>query len=123
MSGTKLFLDTDIVIYWLNGDQTLAELLDGKHIYLSFITELELLGYSNLKPREQIAIKNLLNESHIIDINPPIKSIVIRLRKKNKLKLPDSIILASAIYLDLPLIASYADFKKIEDVDLIFYEN
>ena len=45
MSGNKLFIDTNIVLYLLNGDQTLAELLHEKQLYISFITELELLAY------------------------------------------------------------------------------
>jgi|GEM_PF-1651400 len=43
MSGNKLFLDTNIIIYFLSGDQTLAELIDEKTIYVSFVTQLELL--------------------------------------------------------------------------------
>ena len=45
MNGSKLFLDTNIILYLLNGDQTLAELLNGKQLYISVITELELLAY------------------------------------------------------------------------------
>jgi len=30
MNGNKLFFDTNIVLYLLNGDQTLAELLNNK---------------------------------------------------------------------------------------------
>lgn len=44
------------------------------------------------------------------------------IRKKYNVKLPDSIIVASAIYLDLPLITADADIKKIEELNLIFYE-
>ena len=41
MNGNNLFLDTNIILYLLNGDQTLADLLDGKKLYISVITELE----------------------------------------------------------------------------------
>lgn len=44
MSGNSLLIDTNIALYLLNGDNTIAELLDGKDVYLSFISELELLG-------------------------------------------------------------------------------
>ena len=36
MSGRKLFLDTNIILYLLNGDETLAELLNKKQLYISF---------------------------------------------------------------------------------------
>jgi len=122
MSGTKFFVDTNIVLYWLNGDRTLADLLHENQIYLSFITELELLGYSKLTSVENIAIQEFLLDCKIVDINSEIKSQVIELRQRSKLKLPDSIILASAIYLDIPLLSADADFKKIDSINLIYYE-
>ncbi|MGV3589612.1 MAG: hypothetical protein ACO1OF_21575 [Adhaeribacter sp.] len=48
MSGNSLFVDTNILLYLISGDETVAELLDGKHIAISFVTELELLGYKEL---------------------------------------------------------------------------
>jgi predicted nucleic acid-binding protein len=48
MSGNSLFVDTNILLNLIAGDETVAELLDGKHIAISFVTELELLGYKDL---------------------------------------------------------------------------
>ena len=45
MSGNKLVLDTNIVLYLLAGDKTVAEFLQDKQGYVSVITELELIGY------------------------------------------------------------------------------
>lgn len=42
MNGNNLLVDTNIVIYLLSGDKTIADLLDKKKIYISFITEIEL---------------------------------------------------------------------------------
>lgn len=52
MSGNKLLVDTNVVLYLLSGDKTVAELLDKKQIYLSFISELELLGYPGITSTE-----------------------------------------------------------------------
>ncbi len=122
MSGTKFFVDTNIALYWLNGDKTLADLLNENQIYLSFITELELLGYSKLTTVEKIAIQDFLSDCKIVDINAKIKTQVIELRQRSKLKLPDSIILASAMYLDIPLLSADSDFKIIDNINLIYYE-
>jgi predicted nucleic acid-binding protein len=46
MNGNKVFVDTNIILYLFGGDKTIAELLNGKQIYISFITQLELLSYS-----------------------------------------------------------------------------
>ena len=44
MSGKEILADTNIIIYLLQGDNTLEDILQGKQLYVSFITELELLG-------------------------------------------------------------------------------
>ena len=45
MSGINIVLDTNLVLHLLNGDATLGEYLENKNVYVSFITELEVLGY------------------------------------------------------------------------------
>jgi predicted nucleic acid-binding protein len=122
MNGNKVFVDTNIILYLLGGDKTIAELLNGKQIYLSFITQLELLGYSKNTKKDLKIIQELIDQCVIIDINDEIKDLVIDLKRKHRLKLPDSIIIATAIYLDLPLITADQEFKKAEQLNLIIYE-
>jgi predicted nucleic acid-binding protein len=123
MNGNKLFIDTNTAIYLLNGDQTLAGILDKKNIFVSFITQLELLGFPSISKTEEQQIQGMLDECVIIDINDQIKSEVIRLRKKYTLKLPDCIVAATAIHMDLPLISSDKGLKKIKELHLMFFEN
>jgi predicted nucleic acid-binding protein len=122
MNGNKLFLDTNILLYLLHGDDTLVEVLDKKQIYISFITELELLSFPGLNKKDLKVVKDLLNECVIIDVNAEIKNLAIDNRKLYKLKLPDSIIAATSLFLDIPLITADSDFKKVEELNLIFYE-
>ena len=122
MSGNKLFIDTNIVLYLLNGDQTLAELLHEKQLYISFITELELLAYQGITEGEQKIIEDFVNQCKVITLNNSIKKETIRVRKSYNTKLPDNIIIASALYLDLPLITSDVEFKKVDELILIQYE-
>lgn len=44
MSGNNFLLDTNIVLYLLSGNTTVAEIIDGTQLYISFVTQLELLG-------------------------------------------------------------------------------
>ena len=122
MNGNKLFLDTNIILYLLNGDETLAELLNQKQLYISVITELELLAYKGITAKEEKVIKEFVSQCKVININNNIKLETIRVRKTYKTKLPDSIIIASALYLDLPLITSDVEFKKVEELALVQYE-
>jgi len=122
MNGNKIFVDTNIILYLLGGDKTIAELLNGKQIYLSFISQLELLGYSKNTKKELKIIRELLDQCVIIDINDEIKEMVIDLKRKYRFKLPDGIIIATAIYLDLPLLTADQEFKKAEQLNLIIYQ-
>jgi predicted nucleic acid-binding protein len=58
----------------------------------------------------------------ITDINSWIKTEAIRLRKKYKLKLPDSIVMATSLYHELPIVTSDKDFNKAEELQVIYYQ-
>jgi predicted nucleic acid-binding protein len=122
MSGNSIFLDTNIVLYLLSGDDTIAEFLNNKTIFLSFITELELLGYKQISAEDFSKVESLLADSTIIDINSEIKKIVIGIRKSNKIKLPDAIIAATSHYLNLPFMTSDKDFTKLTNLNILLYE-
>lgn len=122
MSGTNIIADTNIILYLLSGDKTLAAILDNKQVYVSFITELELLGYKNISKTEQKKIKEFLNECIIVDVNPAIKDTTIKIKQKYSLKLPDSIIVATSLFLKFPLISADKELQKVQEVLLILYD-
>jgi predicted nucleic acid-binding protein len=78
MNGNKLFLDTNIIVYFLEGDDTLADFLNGRTIYISFITQLELLSHGRITPDEEEKIEQFLSQCIVTDINPVIKKEAIR---------------------------------------------
>jgi predicted nucleic acid-binding protein len=121
MNGNNLFLDTNIILYLLSGDETIAALLDNKQIYISFITELELLSYREISKSEKEKIKNFINECIVIDINAAIKNHCINVKQKYSLKLPDCIIAGTALFIGLPFITSDKNFKNIEELNLVLY--
>jgi len=122
MSGNSILIDTNIALYLLNGDNTIAELLDGKDVYLSFISELELLGFQDLRDEDVPLIEEFLNSCIIVDLNQAIKKITIELKRAQKIKLPDAIIAATSKYMNLPLISADQGFEKITELQFIKYE-
>ncbi len=122
MNGNSVVLDTNIVLYLLNGDRVLAEMLYQKKLYISFISQLELFGFNEITSHQQVEISKFIKDCIVIDINEEIKNEVISIRKTTKLKLPDSIVLATARYLSLPLITADADFKATKFSEIIIYE-
>ena len=122
MNGNNILLDTNIVLYLLNGEETLIPLLEEKNLFLSFITQLELLGARYLKPNDILHIKQFISECTVIDITSGIKDYAINIRQKYTIKLPDCIILATSLWLNMPLISADHDFSKIDIADLIYFE-
>ena len=122
MSGTNLVADTNIILYLFNGDKFIADLLNERQVYISFITELELLSYSFMTQKDKETIELFLTECSIIDITPAIKSKTIEFRKKYSLKIPDAIVISTAHYLNLPLITADKALKKVKDINIILFE-
>ena len=122
MNGNSILLDTNIVLYLLSGDKELSNILFNRKLYVSFVTQLELLGYPDISDAERQEIRNFLNDCIIIDINNRIKEEVIRIKQNQRIKLPDSIIMATSKYLGIPVISSDSAFSKAEEINVIFYE-
>jgi hypothetical protein len=122
MNGDKFVVDTNIILYILSGDKIISKYLYRQNLYTSIICEIELLSFPDLDSKNEEQIKSFLREFRIISIDESIKEHAISLRKTYSLKLPDSIIAATAISLDLPLITSDKQFKKIKELQIDFYE-
>ena len=122
MNGNRLCVDTNILLYFLKGDQEVIEMIADKDLVISFITELELLSFPKILPDSEETIKGLLENCQIVDIAPEIKDVTIEFRRKSKLKLPDSIVAATAFSLKLPLLTADKQFRVVEELELIIYE-
>lgn len=122
MSGSKLFVDTNILLYFLNGDPEVIEMISDKDLIISFITELELQAFPEISADSEEIIKGLLKNCTIVDISPELKELTIEFRKKSKLKLPDAIIAATAFYFKLPLLTADKQFRTIDELEVIMYE-
>lgn len=122
MNGNKLLLDTNAVLYVLAGDETLAAFLNGKDLYLSIISELELLSYKKLSQKEHKAISAFLSELKIENITEDVKKNAIQIRNTTNLKLPDCIIAATSMTLNIPLVTSDKQLSNMQGLDIILYE-
>ena len=122
MNGIRILCDTNPLIYLLDGNRDIARFIDGKQIYLSVITELELFGKQNLSLQDNEIIESLLRGCFVIDINQEIKHIYRKIKQQQIIKLPDAIVAATAIYLDIPLLTFDKGFKNIPNLKLIMLD-
>jgi len=122
MSGSNLLIDTNIALYLFQGDRTVATFLDKKQVYVSFVTELELLGFSYSKSKDRENIRAFLDQCVVIDINNSIKEKTVELRTAYKIKLPDAIVMATALHLGIPLATADQGFKQVIELNLVWYD-
>ena len=118
MNGIRILCDTNVLIHLLNNNADVIEFLNQKYVIISFITELELYG-KQMNSEELEVIDSLIDSCIIIDLIQPIKKIIIQLKQKYKIKLPDAIIAATSIYYDIPLVTFDSNFQNISELKLV----
>ena len=96
--------------------------MKGRSIWVSCITQIELLSYHRLSDDQDQLIRKFLEECNVIDLLNPVRELTIEMRKELKLKVPDAIIAATSVYLDLPLVTLDSDFGKIDRLDAVILE-
>ena len=111
MNGINFVADTNFLIDVHEGKPNVVPFLDAT-IVVSVISEIELLGWYKLSEKEKQKLKNLLQDCLVLDLTSEVKNLAIQIRQQQKIKTPDSIIAATAKYLDLPLITSDKGFQK-----------
>ena len=116
MNGTK------IAINLFKGDSRLANLLQDREAKLSFIVELELMGYRHITVEEEAWMEIFLDQCSVIGINSGIKEITTYVRRQYNLKLPDAIIAATSIFLGVPLLSTDDHFDRVKELIFIFYQ-
>ena len=103
MGIMRYLLDTNSIIYILNQNLILK---NSNEYYISIITEIELLSYSKLTLLEIDEIKKVLSKFNRIELTETVKDKTIMIRRKSKIKLPDSIIIASTLDYQATLITN-----------------
>lgn len=119
MSGNKLILDTNAIISHLNGSKKLEAVLEGCSIFISSITYTELFAFAKLSITDIEFLKTYIAELQIVHTNNFICDTAAEMRRKTKIKLPDAIVAATAIYLDVPIVTFDTDFEKIANIRIL----
>jgi predicted nucleic acid-binding protein len=98
MEVMKAVFDTNILIDYLNGINAVKkELLLYEEIFISIISWMEvLIGSTNID--EEKIIRQFLNRFTVLALTNNIAEKAIEIRKKYKIRLPNSVIWASALY-------------------------
>ena len=116
----KYLLDTNMLIYYLNGDNKAIEFVDKnlKESAISSITYLEVLVFS-YDEEEDKQVRDFLELFEIYDVKKEILDIAIQAYRKKKVKMADNIIGSTAKLYDLILVTRNVDDFKNMKLDVL----
>lgn len=69
MSGSRFLLDTNIVLHALKGNSGLVNLLHDQELYITRISQLELLSYPKITQAETRSISNFIAQMPLVELN------------------------------------------------------
>ena len=125
MSG-RFFPDTNAIIKVLAGHTELLDVLhEADHIATSIICELEFLSFPQITTHDKELLRNFLKRIMVVGLNTDdteIKELIISVRAAKRVKLPDAIIVASAIRQQSVLITADAVLLGLNAVQTMSFE-
>lgn len=122
VGSNNLVVDTNIILYAaVNNDSLALDILIDNGIFISDITEIELLGYHLISSEEVKILKEFIAQTSVTPVTNAIKNTAIHLRKKYALRTPDAIIAATAIELDFLLVTADIKLLKINEIKTIAF--
>lgn len=120
-------LDTNILIYFLNGNKKVLNFLNDlcqEQFSISIITRLEVLLGQCKEKKSDIELKKILDECNNVPLDKKIvdEAVNLYLTSSKKLKFKDLSIAATAKIAKKILITADRDFEKLEGVSVKIYK-
>lgn len=121
----SMVLDSNILISYLNGDESIITALDtwsteGRVLCISTITYAEVLSHPVLTEKEVRNVRDFLRRFVMLPFDDTVADTAAALRRQYKISLPDAGILATARTNYLPLVTRD---KALFRVDTVSFEH
>ena len=115
--GLTYLLDTNSLIYYFQGvpelDAVFRQIENGEaRPVVSIITEIELLGFPRLTRQDEARIQTLLSGFTVVPVDERIAGKAVALKRRHRIKTPDSIIAATALVEDACLVSRDQDLLQ-----------
>lgn len=121
----RVVFDTNALLGFLKkygGYFDVCAMFPDSDLFVSEITEIELLSFWNISAQEEADILRLLSDVVIIPVIPEIKRETIAFRRASRCKTPDAIIAATAIILDAVLVTQEIKLSSVVYAGLTTYK-
>lgn len=123
MSGDRFLLDTNAIVRLLDGTGGLDKILRSANwIGISIISRLEFLAYRGLSREDALLFFGFCERVETVDLAADDHELVtgiVRLRRDHGLKLPDSIIAATALAKGAALVTADQGFERIPSLKVV----
>jgi hypothetical protein len=120
MSGANnILVDTNLIILGIGGNRDVRELLEGRTLFISVITEIELLSIPFKSSSDERLIRDFISNCFLIELDAEVRNQTVLIRKRHKAKLPDAVIAASSIVKRLTLFTADKGFSKIAGLNAV----
>jgi len=123
--GTRYLLDSNTVIDYIarlhpdRGRQWLNPIID-EEINVSVITQIEVLSFDPGKNDNYPVLVDFFETASIFDLTRDVIRKTIQIRQRQKIKLPDAVIAATALCNGFTLVSrNTKDFKSIKELDIV----
>lgn len=120
MSGERYLLDPNAVIAVLRGNTTLLERLrEAEWVGISILTQIEFLAFPDLSEEDKQYFNQFLEHLDVVGLDRTQTELVnriIKVRKQHRLKLPDAIIVASALQNSAALVTDDQQLRSLPTV-------
>jgi len=123
MKNERIVIDTNILLYILDGDKQPNAILQGRDVVASAMVRMEALVYHGKDTIHLEQVQKFLDRCELEEIHRSIQDLTVVLRKTYKLKIPDAIIAATAIHRGIPLITADKTFARLRpEYEVLLYE-
>jgi len=120
----RFLIDTNILIYFLDGKIPVAEFEKITNIFqksfnISTISKVEVLGWHKISLIEKNNIESFISTANIFYIDKIIENRAIVIKQENKINIPDALIGATALVNKMTIVTrNEDDFKKIKGLKI-----
>lgn len=116
-----MLLDSNLIIYATKPEnKALRGVIAREAPYVSFISQVETLGYHGLTDREKRFLHDFFDAADVLMISRAIIDSAIRLRQQRRMSLGDALIAGTAICYGLTLAThNTKDFAWIDGLDIV----
>ena len=107
-----MILDTNVLLYHVQG-RLATPLAIGQYM-VSFVTEIEVLSYPQISQAEETQLRQMFSaDIAVVGLTDDIKERAIAVRRNHRLRLPDALIVATAIELSAELVTNDLALTKV----------